>query len=57
MDKKKLELLTNVEASIAKLVYFVDTEEAKENTVYLNKCLQDYFDSIDELSYYFHNTK
>ena len=57
MDKKKLELLNNVEASMAKLVYFVDTKEAKEDTVYLNKCLQDYFDSIDKLSYYVYNTK
>jgi len=57
MDEKKLELLNNVEVSMAKLVYFADTQEAKEKPEYLNKHLQDYFNSVDKLNCYVQNKK
>lgn len=57
MDEEKLKLLNNIEISMAKLAYFVDTKEAKEDIAYLNKCLQDYFNSVDKLNYYVSNTR
>ena len=57
MDEKKLELLNNVEVSMAKLVYFADTQEAKEKPEHLNKHLQDYFDCVEKLNYYIREHK